>query len=198
MKANFSRVWRLSVLAIVIFLIVPIKFATGKNVVTANNKVNAFKNNFKSNSSCPKDLTKLIPSMLKDLPEYSNRVIQRTQNRNINAEKRSYIVAASQADLETLNLPRIPYSSADHEEPEQVFFTVAEKQYNNNKITTIQTYHWLFLTPSDDGWRMVMMFSRFGNSQSSVPAPPRETTEGIIGQGVEIWLRDCRARTIKN
>ncbi|MEL6786335.1 MAG: hypothetical protein AAFO76_02780, partial [Cyanobacteria bacterium J06607_15] len=83
----------------------------------------------------------------------------------------------------------------DNRDPEQVFFTVLERQYINNKIVEIETYHWLFLSQTDSGWRTVMMFSRFGNSdQANPPTPPRETTNGIIGRGVQLWLRDCRAR----
>ena len=70
--------------------------------------------------------------------------------------------------------------------------------YNNNKVKSIQTYHWLFLTHTDLGWQSVIMFSRFGNSKAvKPPAPPRETTNGIIGRGVQLWLKDCRADRIK-
>ena len=32
--------------------------------------------------------------------------------------------------------------------------------------------------------------------QTRPPTPPRETSEGIIGQAVRLWLRDCRAGAI--
>ncbi len=188
MKVNFLRFWQLSILAIIIFSIVPIKLAYSQNVDSP-----------KDNFSCPDDLNQLTSLLLKDLPNYSNRVIQRTQRLNIQAGIRNYIIIADRVEFEPLNLPRIQYNNPiDDNEPKQVFFTVAEKQYKNNKITTIQTYHWLFLTQTDSGWRMVMMFSRFGNSQENTPpAPPKETTNGIIGQGVQLWLRDCRAGTVR-
>ena len=147
--------------------------------------------------SCPADLERLTSLLLRDLPSYSNRVIQRKLKFSRNIEKRNFIVTASQPELEPLNLPQIQYNPTDKNQPEQVFFTVLERQYSGNKITNIQTYHWLFLTQSDRGWQTVMMFSRFGNSQDTVPSPPVETTDGIIGQGVQLWLKDCRAGTIR-
>ena len=155
--------------------------------------------NAESSFSCPDNLQQLVPLLLKDLPDYSNRVIQRSQKLHRQVGIRNYIVTAAQADFEPLALPRLQYQPIEREDPQQIFFTVAEKQYNKNSITTIQTYHWLFLTQTDSGWRTVMMFSRFGNSQSkNLPTPPQETTNGIIGQGVQLWLRDCRAGTVRS
>ncbi|MEM8720715.1 MAG: hypothetical protein AAGE84_15690 [Cyanobacteria bacterium P01_G01_bin.39] len=148
--------------------------------------------------SCPDNINKLTQLLLDDLPSYSNRVIQRTQDLNQRAGIENYIVTASAAEFEPLGLPRIQYSPIDDQDPQQVFFTVLERQYLNNKVVDIQTYHWLFLTQTDSGWRTVMMFSRYGNSTANTPpAPPRETTNGIIGRGVQLWLRDCRAGTIR-
>ena len=148
--------------------------------------------------TCPDNLKELMSLLLDDLPAYSNRVIQRTQNLNQSAGTKNYIIIASEAEYEPLNLPRIQYNSIDDRDPEQVFFTVLERQYINNRIVEIPTYHWLFLTQTDSGWRMVMMFSRFGNSaDNQPPTPPRETSDGIIGRGVRLWLRDCRARTVR-
>ncbi|MEL6579875.1 MAG: hypothetical protein AAFQ14_08985 [Cyanobacteria bacterium J06621_12] len=144
---------------------------------------------------CPNDIQTLTASLLEDLPSYSNRVIQRTQNLNQAAGIENYILTASQQEFEPLDLPRLQYSQIDDQDPEQIFFTVLERQYINRKIVDIQTYHWLFLSPTDSGWRTVMLFSRFGNSnQEKPPTPPRETTNGIIGRGVQLWLRDCRAK----
>ena len=149
--------------------------------------------------TCPDNIQELTSRLLQDLPSYSNRVIQRTQDLNQSAGIENYIIIASKADLEPLDLPRIQYSQIDNQDPEQVFFTVFERQYIEGEIVEIQTYHWLFLTNTDSGWRTVMLFSRFGNSRDNVPpAPPRETTNGIIGRGVQLWLRDCRAGTVRS
>ncbi len=152
----------------------------------------------KNESSCPKNIRELTHLLLEDLPSYSNRVIQRTQDYNQAAGIENYIITAGEAEFEPLDLPRLRYNPIDDKDPEQVFFTVLERQYiDNKKIVDIHTYHWLFLTHTDSGWRTVMMFSRFGNSaENKPPAPPRETTNGIIGRAVQLWLKDCRAGTI--
>lgn len=151
-----------------------------------------------ANFTCPDNVKKLTALLLKDLPAYSNRVIQRTQAINQAAGIENYIIIASEAEFEPLDLPRLQYDPRSDRDPEQVFFTVLERQYINNKIVDIQTYHWLFLTQTDSGWRTVIMFSRFGNSaENQPPTPPSETTDGIIGRGVQLWLRDCRAGTLR-
>ena len=146
---------------------------------------------------CPNNVKELTALLLKDLPAYSNRVIQRTQDLNQAAGIENYIITASEAEFEPLELPRLQYNPIDDKDPEQVFFTVFERQYIDGKIVEIQTYHWLFLTQADSGWRTVMMFSRFGNSEEQPPTPPKETTDGIIGSAVQLWLRDCRAGTVR-
>ena len=147
---------------------------------------------------CPDELSELVPLLLEDLPAYSNRVIQRTQDRNQAAGIENYIITASKAEYQPLKLPRLQYDSISDRDPQQVFFTVFERQYINGKTVEIETYHWLFLTQTDSGWRIVMLFSRFGNAaDEKPPTPPRETTNGIIGRGVQLWLRDCRANAVR-
>ena len=147
-----------------------------------------------SEVACPNKLDELVDLLLQDLPAYSNRVIQRTQTRNQAAGIENYIITAGRAEYQPLDLPRLQYDPIDDRDPEQVFFTVLERQYLSGRIVEIETYHWLFLTLTDSGWRPVMLFSRFGNSaDNKPPAPPRETTNGIIGRGIQLWLRDCRA-----
>ena len=180
--------WRSPVWAIVLFLIVPLKLVHAETDLLS-----------KDDSSCPEDVRQLTSLLLQDLPSYSNRVIQRTQTANRQAGIRNFIITADRAEFEPLDLPRIQYDRIDDRDPEQVFFTVLERQYNNGKTSTFQTFHWLFLTQTSDGWRQVMMFSRFGNSkQIKPPTPPRETTDGIIGRGVQLWLKDCRAGRIRS
>ncbi len=183
------KIWRSPVWGILITILLLI--APGRSLLSQTEE------KFIEDTSCPEDLQQLTASLLKDLPSYSNRVIQRTQRANRQAGIRNFIVTASAAEYEPLDLPRIKYSQTDNSDTEQVFFTVLERQYHQASVTTIQTYHWLFLTKTSNGWHTVMMFSRFGNSQANQPpAPPRETTNGIIGQGVQLWLRDCRASSL--
>jgi hypothetical protein len=189
--------WRSSILTTVISIAVGLSFGSDRaysDDLIANSLAAKAEDNF----TCPNDVKTLTALLLKDLPAYSNRVIQRTQDLNQAAGIENYIITASQAEFEPLELPRLQYNPIDDRDPEQVFFTVLERQYIDNKIVDIQTYHWLFLTQTDTGWRSVMMFSRFGNSAENIPpAPPRETTDGIIGRGVRLWLRDCRAGTVR-
>jgi hypothetical protein len=167
--------------------------AYGQEILIGN------KANTEDGFSCPDDVKDLTALLLKDLPAYSNRVIQRTQDLNQRAGIENYIITASEGEFESLNLPRLHYDQIDNQDPEQIFFTLLERQYINRQIVDIETYHWLFLTKTDSGWRTVIMFSRFGDSaENQPPAPPRETTDGIIGRGVQLWLRDCRAGTIRS
>jgi hypothetical protein len=84
------------------------------------------------------------------------------------------------------------------EPPLQVFLTTLERQYLGGKAIESQHYHWLFLTQTPDGWRLAMMFSQIGSSlPGRSPTPPRESSNGIIGQAVNTWLRDCRAGAIR-
>ena len=192
MKVNFWSISRFSSIAVVA---IAIFFQTKSRSLMAQVIEDVSETEF----SCPENVRELTPLLLKDLPAYSNRVIQRTQDLNQAAGIENYIITAGEAEYEPLNLPRLQYSSIDDDDnPEQVFFTVLERQYIDNRIVEIQTYHWLFLTQTASGWRTVIMFSRFGSSaENKPPAPPKETTNGIIGRAVQLWLRDCRAGTIK-
>ncbi len=185
-KFNYFKWLQLGIFSLIVCLTITHRLAWGQ---TPNREELKAK-------SCPADLETLTSLLLKDLPDYSNRVIQRTQKINRARGVYRYIITAGQTEFEPLNLPRIHYNPIA-QSPEQVFFTVLEREYNNNQKTEIQTYHWLFLTPTSDGWHLVTMFSRFGDStENNPPAPPKETSDGIIGQAVQFWLRDCRAGRI--
>ena len=197
-KPNFGQ-WRLRLLITAVFSIVLFKPVLSRPVYPVPILVADEPKNLNSkNFTCPNNLPKLTALLLKDLPAYSNRIIQRTQNLNQAAGIQNYIVTASKAEFEPLTLPRLQYDDQNGQDPEQVFFTVLERQYIQGKIVEIQTYHWLFLTQTNSGWRTVILFSRLGNvDNNQPPAPPRETTNGIIGRGVQLWLRDCRANAVR-
>ena len=143
--------------------------------------------------SCPHDIANLTTLLIEDIPDYSNRVLKRTQNIHQDAGIDTYIVTAGQPELEPLNLPQIDYGSTTPETTKQIFFTTLERQYNNRKKIERQTYHWLFVTMTDSGWHLVTMYSRFGHAtKNTPPTPPIESSNGIIGQAASLWLRDCR------
>ena len=197
-KVNF---WRISSLSSIAVVAIAISFQANNGEALSISKrspiAQVIEEDAPEADGCPEDIKELTALLLRDLPAYSNRVIQRTQDLNQAAGIENYIITAGEAEYEPLNLPRLQYNPIDDKDPEQVFFTVLERQYIDNQIVDIQTYHWLFLTQTDSSWRTVIMFSRFGNSaENKPPTPPRETTNGIIGRAVQLWLRDCRAGTI--
>ena len=156
----------------------------------------ATKNN---SSNCPADLETLTSLLLKDLPSYANRVIQRTRRRNRSVDLFSYVIVAGKPEFEPLSLGPGQYTSvvpaAESQPPQQVFFTTLERQYSNGKVIERENYHWLFLTQTPSGWRLAMVFTRLGStSKEHPPLPPRETSNGVIGQAVRLWLRDYRYR----
>lgn len=154
-----------------------------------------------TNSNCPADVKKLTNLLLENLPGYANRVIQRT--RLLQDGLYSYVLVAGRPQFKPLSLgPGIYAPVPPGEEvqpPEQVFFTTLERQYTHNEAVTIQHYYWLFLTQTESGWKMAMLFSRFGSpAPGRAPLAPRGASNGAIGQAISLWLRDCRAGEIGN
>ncbi len=151
-----------------------------------------------ASSNCPADFENFAQLMLNDLPSYANRVQQRA--RDIDRDPSSYIVVAGRPEFEPLSLNQQGNTEPESDsEIKQLFFTTLERQYVATKVVEVQNYYWLFVTPTENGWRLVTIFSRFGSSNAQVaPTPPRETSNGIIGQAVRLWLRDCHAGAIRN
>lgn len=141
--------------------------------------------------------------LIKDLPSYANRVLSRIRRLNTKDYGFSYVLVAGNPEFEPLTLGpgqyTPPTSGADLESPQQVFLTTLERQYIGGKALESQHYHWLFLTQTPGGWRLAMMYSRIGSSlPGRPPTPPRESSKGVIGQAITIWLRDCRAGAIRS
>ena len=152
--------------------------------------------------TCPADVETLTSQLIRDLPSYANRVIQRSRRLNRTVDSFSYVLVAGKPEFAPLSLGPGQYSFAasvaDVEPPKQVFITTLERQYLGGKAIESQHYHWLFLTQTPGGWRLALMFSRIGSSSPGrSPTPPRESSKGVIGQAVTIWLRDCRAGAIR-
>ena len=147
-----------------------------------------------SSSQCPTNVETLAELLLDDIPDYTNRVRQRairTSNSSF-----SYVIVAGQPEFEPLPL-NITENFQTDESVKQLFFTTLERRYTGEQVFEVQNYHWLFLTQTDSGWRMVTVFTRFGSSKPNIsPTPPKETSDGTIGQAIRFWLRDCRARQV--
>lgn len=157
-----------------------------------------------ANSSCPQTIEPLTKNLLKDLPSYANRVIQRSQLPSRTQSTSTYVILAGQPEFNPLTenlqgnyIPSFP--EAETTEVEQVFFTTLERHYLDRSVHSIENYHWLFLTQTPQGWRLVFLYSRFGLPNSDhPPTPPQETSHGIIGTAIQLWLRDCRASVQRN
>lgn len=170
---------------------------------------------------CPNDVSLLTALMMRDIPSYTNRVLQRTvavlpwteadQLREADGlfvrrpYRPSHVLVAGNENLTPLELSDYTLTT----EPDaggplsQVFFTTLSRQYVDLQATDVQEYHWLFLVEATDGWRLAFMFSQIENAQVAgienafSPTPPRESSRSSVGQAVQLWLRDCRANAIK-
>lgn len=150
---------------------------------------------------CPQDLETLTTALLRDLPGYANRVARSSLGVNEGVAGFGTILVAGRPEFEPIDFSLRTFSDRPDTEDEaihQVFFTTLERQYTNTEALLLEQYHWLFLTEGEDGWRLALMFSRLAVEESSArpPTPPRESSEGIIGQAVQRWLRDCRAGAV--
>lgn len=145
--------------------------------------------------SCPPGLEPLVAQLLHDLPTYANLVASRSLGHP--AQRPSpfgTVLLASQPDFSPLDLGTDEPQSDLH----QVFFTTLERQYWQQRSVSLQHYHWLFLTPSPEGWRLALLYSSLGSYPAGVrgASPPQESSQGLVGQAITLWLRDCRAGAV--
>lgn len=147
---------------------------------------------------CPNEVEPLVQKLMQDLPAYANRVGDRTRPESLTS--RNYVVFAGRPEFEPLPLTpeQAPTSTARPTDPYQVFLTTLERQYIDRQVTQLQEFHWIFLTQADDGWRLAFMYTRTGAYPTQQPpTPPRESSDGIIAQAIQLWLRDCRAGAVR-
>ncbi|MBE9041026.1 hypothetical protein IQ235_09560 [Oscillatoriales cyanobacterium LEGE 11467] len=154
-------------------------------------------------TSCPIEVESLVEQMLPDLPGYANRAIARSRQRE-NPDPSSSIVIAGQPEFTPLPLgtERSIVSTENSEENiqniQQVFLTTLDRVYTAADAIELQGYHWLFLTATENGWQLAVMYSAFDSYPAGdAPTPPENTTDGAIAQGVRNWLRDCQAREME-
>ncbi|PSF33060.1 hypothetical protein C7H19_20900 [Aphanothece hegewaldii CCALA 016] len=154
-------------------------------------------------STCPTDTEKLSQLLLQDLPSYANRVLHRSKKTDLGSFVQTYVIVSGQGETQPLPLRQSPsqYQAIFSEVKPQVFFTTFERQYSNNKLVRFHNYNWLFLVPTEKGWRLVMSLSQLASLEptqpNDPPLPPIDTTNGVIGQAVQLWLRDCEAGVLK-
>jgi hypothetical protein len=156
-----------------------------------------------SHSRCStQDIQSLTKQLLQDLPGYANRTSQRARRLSRSTDVYTYVLVAGQPEFEPLTTnpgiysPKSPQADGE-EEVQQVFFTTLERQYLSDRAIELQGFHWAFFTKTEDGWRLATMFTRIGDRENKKPpTPPEETSDGIIAQAIETWLRDCRAGSV--
>ncbi|MDJ0795629.1 MAG: hypothetical protein QNJ51_02140 [Calothrix sp. MO_167.B12] len=146
-------------------------------------------------------LAVLTTNLLRDLPNYANRASQRSRRLARKTDIFSYVIFAGRPEFTPLPLNLSSYTPESDAtispDVDQVFFTTLKRQYIAGKMLESQEFHWLLLTKTESGWRKVMMFSQTGSSQfDKMPTPPRESSNGYIGQAIDTWLRDCRAGSV--
>jgi hypothetical protein len=144
-------------------------------------------------NTCPANIDSLTSLLIRDLPSYANRVIQRRRKRT--DALYSSLLTAGKPDFTPIELtsreypPRFPQTA-----PAQVFITTLERQYTGISAAEIQQFHWLFLAKTRLGWRLSNIYSRtsVANRTDDAPiAPPVESSRTIVGEAIRIWLNDC-------
>lgn len=146
---------------------------------------------------CPATLDALVPLLLRDIPSYANRVIQRSRRPERSIPPTTYILIAGRPEFEPLPILNREYQpSVPQEQPLQVFFTTLERQYVRQVPQRVQVFHWLFLTHSTQGWQMAFLFSQIQAGDDQPITPPEDTTQGIVGEATRLWLRDCQTGNI--
>jgi hypothetical protein len=149
-----------------------------------------------ASKACPVDIEQLGVWLSDDLPSYSNRVIQRSQ---LSQSPLTYIVVAGKPEFAPLPLSNRQFDSSfgDRDLPQQIFLTTLERHYLQNRATNFQSYYWIFLTRTTEGWGLVQVVTQLISlNPNDPPLPPRDATDGIVGQAIRTWLRDCRAGSL--
>ena len=150
---------------------------------------------------CPADLDTLTQGLVRDVPSYANRVARRQLGLSPDGTGFGTVLVAGQLELDPLDLTTLTVSDHTAIAPpdvHQVFFTTLERHYTASEAVTLEQYHWLFLTAATDGWHLALMFTRTAPTAGTQrpPTPPQENSDGIVGQAVQLWLRDCRAGAV--
>nr|WP_230968523.1 hypothetical protein [Nostoc sp. WHI] len=148
------------------------------------------------------NLETLTTQLLQDLPSYTNRASQRARRLSRSSDVYSYMLVAGRPEFTPLPLNLEEYSTDAPKSTgsgvEQVFFTSLGRQYIGKKGVELQEFHWLLLTKTKSGWRLVMMFTQTGAYPKQQPlSPPRDSSYGAIAQGVKTWLRDCQGGSVR-
>ncbi len=143
--------------------------------------------------TCPANVETLTSLLLRDLPSYANRIIQRRRKRTDLVY--SSVILAGRPEFTPIDNTSREYPPLFPQAgPTQVFITTLEVQYTGTKSAKIQQFHWLFLVNTRLGWRLSNIYSRTSTSprtEDTVIAPPTESSRTIVGEAIRTWLNDC-------
>lgn len=149
--------------------------------------------------SCPTDVETLVALLIRDLPSYANRQTRSSVPLRSALKPPSHMIIAGRPEFEPLPLKPGELPPSRDADPTQVFISTLERQYAGDRVFDLQQHHWLFLTRSSSGWRLVFMFTRTASATPNTPpTPPRDSSDGAIAQAIKTWLRDCRAGVIRS
>jgi hypothetical protein len=149
-------------------------------------------------NTCPAQLDRLTTLLVRDLPSYANRLIQRRRKRT--DEIYSSIVTVGAPEFKQIEIssreypPQFPQAA-----PTQIFITTLERQYTGIRSADLQQFHWLFLAQTRMGWRLVNIYSRIGTDRlSEAPVtPPIESSKTVVGEAIRLWLNDCHLGKVR-
>ena len=142
--------------------------------------------------TCPVKVDSLTNLLVRDLPGYTNRLIQ--QRRNRTDKLYSSIVTASMPDLKPIETISREYPVVFPQSAStQVFIGTLERQYTGLQSTQLQQFYWLFLAQTRMGWRLANIYSRTGGfpTANTAISPPIESSKTVVGEAIRIWLNDC-------
>jgi hypothetical protein len=140
---------------------------------------------------CPVLLKPLLNEILKDVPSYINRSIQRQRQVG---DPWHYLIGLSQPDYRPADLADFSDRHPEFElEPllnspglYQVFLTSRQRTYETAKIIDFQEFHWLLFQPDDRyQWQLRAIISQDqqGNLRNSQGEP--------IAEGIQQRLEAC-------
>ncbi|MGC9527363.1 MAG: hypothetical protein ACP5D7_17665 [Limnospira sp.] len=139
--------------------------------------------------NCPTELDTLTAELVKDLPAYANRVIQRSPPRPDPRDPGTSIIFAVALPSEPLPIaPDLPAS----DDLQTAFIATRERFYQNSRAIAFRRYHWLFLRRSGDGWELVKLYSKSDPYPGYKILPqPWDSSKSAIARAIDLWLRDC-------
>ncbi len=149
-------------------------------------------------ATCPAKLEDLTTLLVRDLPSYTNRLIQRRRKRTDPVY--SSILSVGAPEFKPLAVasreypPQFPQAT-----PKQLFITTLERQYTGIRSAELQQFHWLFMVQTRLGWRLVNIYSSTGGTpRGTTPvSPPLESSRTVVAEAIRSWLNDCHLGKVK-